>query len=600
MNKFKKAESIKTYLEENFEILTNYSKFQESELAKEIRKNAEEVNIFAIEDYIYNLDYRKLELVEHTCISIFEYYCKNCKSTLLEVIELYKNEWRNLHILFRLFFNERPTSVKNSPVLNFIGSIEKSLDDMTELEIDKYLDILFNSDNNIFLYKALITNDKYLFDKTIGLMFELGERTKRKDKGRVICEAFIDIKESYYIYYKEEMLNMLTTMNFLEFLEEFKFNSHSPGSPVDSVELRHINQALQYILASYRYDGETLLKILNIFNYNVNVSATRFVKLLIGSSLCGNNGTLNVMDEVFAEIAHTLKSKNKTSFYFESICDNLVDHAVKRMMDLDAVNGSYGEKNVITTILKMGFMGGIVDNSNFNNYIRRIKIPCAVYNLEPVQDKYYGITNTLSYQIVINVLDFYIVHKEITCSLESLLEELELPVEKLNSCLTPVRLSNFFNLDRGDYADDTSRKYYNKNYLNLVEQKDYINHLAEVLNKDVVINGRDLRRYGRDFITTSKFVREVNQADFFNVKLQLLEEIINKTNNPTFTSESDYVMDAFYEGILQGLVSIDCNETLKGKFIDDLIQLAWKTKTYNELSFVLKRKDYYTAYTFSK
>ena len=163
---------------------------------------------------------------------------------------------------------------------------------------------------------------------------------------------------------------MLTTMNFLEFLEEFKFNSHSPGSPVDSEELRHINQALQYILASYRYDGESLLKILNIFNYNVNVSATRFVKLLIGSSLCGNNGTLNVMDEVFAEIAHTLKSKNKTSFYFESICDNLVDHAVKRMMDLDAINGSYGEKNVIVNILKMGFMGGIVDNSNFNNYTK--------------------------------------------------------------------------------------------------------------------------------------------------------------------------------------------------------------------------------------
>ena len=599
MNKFKKAESIKTYLEENFEILTNYSKFQESELAKEIRKNAEEVNIFAIEDYIYNLYYKKLELVEHTCISIFEYYCKNCKSTLLEVAELYKKDWRNLNILFRLFFNERPTSVKNSPVLNFIGSIEKSLDDMTGLEIAKYLDILLNSDNNIFLYKALITNDKYLFDKAIGLMFELEERTKRKNKGKVIYEAFIDIKESYYIYYKEEMLNMLTTTNFLEALEEFTFNSYSLG-PVDSEELRHINQALQYILASYRYDGETLLKILNIFNYNVNINAARFVQLLIGSSLCNNNGTLNVMDEVFAEIAHTLKSKNKTSFYFESICDNLVDHAVKRMMDLDAVNGSYSEKNVIVNILKMGFMGGIIDNSNFNNYIRRIKIPCAVYNLEPVQDRYYSISNTLSYQIVINVLDFYNVHKEITCSLESLLEELEIPAEKLNSCLIPVRLSSFFNLDRGDYTDNTSRKYYNKNYLNLVEQKDYISHLAEVLNKDVVVNGRDLRRYGRDFITTSKFVREVDQTDFFSVKLQLLEEIINKTNNPIFTSEDDYIMDAFYEGILQGLVSIRCNETLKGKFIDDLIQLAWKTKTYNELSLVLKRKDYYTAYTFSK
>ena len=599
MNKFKKAESIKTYLEENFEILTNYSKFQESELAKEIRKNAEEVNIFAIEDYIYNLYYKKLELVEHTCISIFEYYCKNCKSTLLEVAELYKKDWRNLNILFRLFFNERPTSVKNSPVLNFIGSIEKSLDDMTGLEIAKYLDILLNSDNNIFLYKALITNDKYLFDKAIGLMFELEERTKRKNKGKVIYEAFIDIKESYYIYYKEEMLNMLTTTNFLEALEEFTFNSYSLG-PVDSEELRHINQALQYILASYRYDGETLLKILNIFNYNVNINAARFVQLLIGSSLCNNNGTLNVMDEVFAEIAHTLKSKNKTSFYFESICDNLVDHAVKRMMDLDAVNGSYSEKNVIVNILKMGFMGGIIDNSNFNNYIRRIKIPCAVYNLEPVQDRYYSISNTLSYQIVINVLDFYNVHKEITCSLESLLEELEIPAEKLNSCLIPVRLSSFFNLDRGDYTDNTSRKYYNKNYLNLVEQKDYINHLAEVLNKDVVVNGRDLRRYGRDFITTSKFVREVDQVDFFGAKLQLLEEIINKTNNPIFTSEDDYIMDAFYEGILQGLVSIRCNETLKGKFIDDLIQLAWKTKTYNELSLVLKRKDYYTAYTFSK
>ena len=598
MNKFKKAESIKTYLEENFEILTNYSKFQESELAKEIRKNAEEVNIFAIEDYIYNLYYKKLELVEHTCISIFEYYCKNCKSTLLEVAELYKKDWRNLHILFRLFFNERPTSVKNSPVLNFIGSIEKSLDDMTELEIDKYLDILLNSDNNIFLYKALITNDKYLFDKAIGLMFELEERIKRKNKGKVIYEAFIDIKESYYIYYKEEMLNMLTTTNFLETLEEFNLNSYSLG-PVDSEELRHINQALQYILASYRYDGETLLKILNIFNYNVNINAARFVKLLIGSSLCNNNGTLNVMDEAFAEIAHTLKSKNKTSFYFESICDNLVDHAVKRMMDFDAVNGSYSEKNVIVNILKMGFMGGIVDNSNFNNYIRRIKIPCAVYNLEPVQDRYYSISNTLSYQIVINVLDFYNVHKEITSSLESLLEELEIPVEKLNSCLIPVRLSSFFNLDRGDHVD-TSRKYYNRNYLNLVEQKDYINHLAEVLNKDVVVNGRDLRRYGRDFITTSKFVREVDQTDFFSAKLQLLEEIINKTNNPIFTSEDDYIMDAFYEGILQGLVSIRCNETLKGKFIDDLIQLAWKTKTYNELSLVLKRKDYYTAYTFSK
>ncbi len=289
MNKFKKAESIKTYLEENFEILTNYSKFQESELAKEIRKNAEEVNIFAIEDYIYNLYYKKLELIEHTCISIFEYYCKNCKSTLLEVaelykkdwrnlnilfrlffnerptsvknspvlnfigsiekslddmtgLEIYKKDWRNLNILFRLFFNERPTSVKNSPVLNFIGSIEKSLDDMTGLEIDKYLDILLNSDNNIFLYKALITNDKYLFDKTIGLMFELGEITKRKNKGKVIYEAFIDIKESYYIYYKEEMLNMLTTTNFLEALEEFTFNSYSLGSPVDSEELRHINQ----------------------------------------------------------------------------------------------------------------------------------------------------------------------------------------------------------------------------------------------------------------------------------------------------------------------------------------------------------------------
>ena len=599
MNKFKKAESIKTYLEENFEILTNYSKFQESELAKEIRKNAEEVNIFAIEDYIYNLYYKKLELVEHTCISIFEYYCKNCKSTLLEVAELYKKDWRNLNILFRLFFNERPTSVKNSPVLNFIGSIEKSLDDMTGLEIAKYLDILLNSDNNIFLYKALITNDKYLFDKAIGLMFELEERTKRKNKGKVIYEAFIDIKESYYIYYKEEMLNMLTTTNFLETLEEFKLNSYSLG-PVDSEELRHINQALQYILASYRYDGETLLKILNIFNYNVNINAARFVQLLIGSSLCNNNGTLNVMDEVFAEIAHTLKSKNKTSFYFESICDNLVDHAVKRMMDLDAVNGSYSEKNVIVNILKMGFMGSIIDNSNFNNYIRRIKIPCAVYNLEPVQDRYYSISNTLSYQIVINVLDFYNVHKEITCSLESLLEELEIPAEKLNSCLIPVRLSSFFNLDRGDYTDNTSRKYYNKNYLNLVEQKDYINHLAEVLNKDVVVNGRDLRRYGRDFITTSKFVREVDQVDFFGAKLQLLEEIINKTNNPIFTSEDDYIMDAFYEGILQGLVSIRCNETLKGKFIDDLIQLAWKTKTYNELSLVLKRKDYYTAYTFSK
>ena len=599
MNKFKKAESIKTYLEENFEILTNYSKFQESELAKEIRKNAEEVNIFAIEDYIYNLYYKKLELVEHTCISIFEYYCKNCKSTLLEVAELYKKDWRNLNILFRLFFNERPTSVKNSPVLNFIGSIEKSLDDMTGLEIAKYLDILLNSDNNIFLYKALITNDKYLFDKAIGLMFELEERTKRKNKGKVIYEAFIDIKEGYYIYYKEEMLNMLTTMNFLETLEEFKLNSYSLG-PVDSEELRHINQALQYILASYRYDGETLLKILNIFNYNVNINAARFVQLLIGSSLCNNNGTLNIMDEVFAEIAHTLKSKNKTSFYFESICDNLVDHAVKRMMDLDAVNGSYSEKNVIVNILKMGFMGGIIDNSNFNNYIRRIKIPCAVYNLEPVQDRYYSISNTLSYQIVINVLDFYNVHKEITCSLESLLEELEIPAEKLNSCLIPVRLSSFFNLDRGDYTDNTSRKYYNKNYLNLVEQKDYINHLAEVLNKDVVVNGRDLRRYGRDFITTSKFVREVDQTDFFSVKLKLLEEIINKTNNPIFTSEDDYIMDAFYEGILQGLVSIRCNETLKGKFIDDLIQLAWKTKTYNELSLVLKRKDYYTAYTFSK
>ena len=599
MNKFKKAESIKTYLEENFEILTNYSKFQESELAKEIRKNAEEVNIFAIEDYIYNLYYKKLELVEHTCISIFEYYCKNCKSTLLEVAELYKKDWRNLHILFRLFFNERPTSVKNSPVLNFIGSIEKSLDDMTGLEIAKYLDILLNSDNNIFLYKALITNDKYLFDKAIGLMFELEERIKRKNKGKVIYEAFIDIKESYYIYYKEEMLNMLTTTNFLETLEEFNLNSYSLG-PVDSEELRHINQALQYILASYRYDGETLLKILNIFNYNVNINAARFVKLLIGSSLCNNNGTLNVMDEAFAEIAHTLKSKNKTSFYFESICDNLVDHAVKRMMDFDAVNGSYSEKNIIVNILKMGFMGGIVDNSNFNNYIRRIKIPCAVYNLEPVQDRYYSISNTLSYQIVINVLDFYNVHKEITSSLESLLEELEIPVEKLNSCLIPVRLSSFFNLDRGDYTDNTSRKYYNKNYLNLVEQKDFINHLAEVLNKDVVVNGRDLRRYGRDFITTSKFVREVDQTDFFSAKLQLLEEIINKTNNPIFTSEDDYIMDAFYEGILQGLVSIRCNETLKGKFIDDLIQLAWKTKTYNELSLVLKRKDYYTAYTFSK
>ena len=124
--------------------------------------------------------------------------------------------------------------------------------------------------------------------------------------------------------------------------------------------------------------------------------------------------------------------------------------------------------------------------------------------------------------------------------------------------------------------------------------------MAEVLNKDVVINGRDLRRYGRDFITTSKFIREVDQTDFFSAKLQLLEEIINKTSNPIFTSEDDYIMDAFYEGILQGLVSIRCNETLKGKFIDDLIQLAWKTKTYNELSFVLKRKDYYTAYTFSK
>lgn len=599
MNKFKKVESIKTYLEENFEILTNYSKFQESELAKEIRKNAEEVNIFAIEDYIYNLYYKKLELVEHTCISIFEYYCKNCKSTLLEVAELYKKDWRNLNILFRLFFNERPTSVKNSPVLNFIGSIEKSLDDMTGLEIAKYLDILLNSDNNIFLYKALITNDKYLFDKAIGLMLELEERIKRKNKGKVIYEAFIDIKESYYIYYKEEMLNMLTTTNFLETLEEFKLNSYSLG-PVDSEELRHINQALQYILASYRYDGETLLKILNIFNYNVNINAARFVKLLIGSSLCNNNGTLNVMDEVFAEIAHTLKSKNKTSFYFESICDNLVDHAVKRMMDFDAVNGSYSEKNVIVNILKMGFMGGIIDNSNFNNYIRRIKIPCAVYNLEPVQDRYYSISNTLSYQIVINVLDFYNVHKEITCSLESLLEELEIPVEKLNSCLVPVRLSSFLNLYRGDYTDNTSRKYYNKNYLNLVEQKDYINHLAEVLNKDVVVNGRDLRRYGRDFITTSKFIREVDQTDFFSAKLQLLEEIINKTNNPIFTSEDDYIMDAFYEGILQGLVSIRCNETLKGKFIDDLIQLAWKTKTYNELSLVLKRKDYYTAYTFSK
>ena len=62
------------------------------------------------------------------------------------------------------------------------------------------------------------------------------------------------------------------------------------------------------------------------------------------------------------------------------------------------------------------------------------------------------------------------------------------------------------------------------------------------------------------------------------ISIIILEEIINKANNPIFTSESDYVMDAFYEGILQGLVSIDCNETLKGKFIDDLIQLAWKTK----------------------
>ena len=599
MNKFKKAESIKTYLEENFEILTNYSKFQESELAKEIRKNAEEVNIFAIESYVYNLEYKKLDLIEHTCISIFEYYCKNCKSTLLEVAELYKKDWRNLHMLFCLFFNERPTSVKNSPVLNFIGSIEKSLDDMTEIEIVKYLDILFNSDYNIFLYKALITNDKHLFDKVIGLMFELGKRTNRKNKGKVIHKAFIDIKEDYYIYYREEMLNMLSTMNFLKTLEKFDFNSYTPGSPVNSEELRYINQALQYILASYRFDGETLLKIIDIFDNSANLTATRFVMLLIGSSLCGINGTLNVMDEVFAEIAHTLKSKNKTSFYFESICDNLVDHAVKRMMDLDAVNGNYGEKNVIINILKMGFMGGIVDNSNFNNYIRRIKVPCAVYNLEPVQDRYYGITNTLSYQIVINVLDFYIVHKEITCSLESLLEELELPVEKLNSCLTPVRLSNFFKLERGDYSD-TSRKYYNKNYLNLEEQKDYVDYLAKVLNKDTVINGRELRRYGRDFITISKFVREVDQSDFFSAKLQLLEEIINKANNPVFTSENEYVMDGFYEGILQGLVSIRCHETLKGKFINDLIQLAWKTKTYNELSLVLKRKDYYTAYTFSK
>ena len=599
MNKFKKAESIKTYLEENFEILTNYSKFQESELAKEIRKNAEEVNIFAIESYVYNLEYKKLDLIEHTCISIFEYYCKNCKSTLLEVAELYKKDWRNLHMLFCLFFNERPTSVKNSPVLNFIGSIEKSLDDMTEIEIVKYLDILFNSDYNIFLYKALITNDKHLFDKVIGLMFELGKRTNRKNKGKVIHKAFIDIKEDYYIYYREEMLNMLSTMNFLKTLEKFDFNSYTPGSPVNSEELRYINQALQYILASYRFDGETLLKIIDIFDNSANLTATRFVMLLIGSSLCGINGTLNVMDEVFAEIAHTLKSKNKTSFYFESICDNLVDHAVKRMMDLDAVNGNYGEKNVIINILKMGFMGGIVDNSNFNNYIRRIKVPCAVYNLEPVQDRYYGITNTLSYQIVINVLDFYIVHKEITCSLESLLEELELPVEKLNSCLTPVRLSNFFKLERGDYSD-TSRKYYNKNYLNLEEQKDYVDYLAKVLNKDTVINGRELRRYGRDFITISKFVRKVDQSDFFSAKLQLLEEIINKANNPVFTSENEYVMDGFYEGILQGLVSIRCHETLKGKFINDLIQLAWKTKTYNELSLVLKRKDYYTAYTFSK
>ena len=599
MNKFKKAESIKTYLEENFEILTNYSKFQESELAKEIRKNAEEVNIFAIESYVYNLEYKKLDLIEHTCISIFEYYCKNCKTTLLEVAELYKKDWRNLHMLFCLFFNERPTSVKNSPVLNFIGSIEKSLDDMTEIEIVKYLDILFNSDYNIFLYKALITNDKHLFDKVIGLMFELGKRTNRKNKGKVIHKAFIDIKEDYYIYYREEMLNMLSTMNFLKTLEKFDFNSYTPGSPVNSEELRYINQALQYILASYRFDGETLLKIIDIFDNSANLTATRFVMLLIGSSLCGINGTLNVMDEVFAEIAHTLKSKNKTSFYFESICDNLVDHAVKRMMDLDAVNGNYGEKNVIINILKMGFMGGIVDNSNFNNYIRRIKVPCAVYNLEPVQDRYYGITNTLSYQIVINVLDFYIVHKEITCSLESLLEELELPVEKLNSCLTPVRLSNFFKLERGDYSD-TSRKYYNKNYLNLEEQKDYVDYLAKVLNKDTVINGRELRRYGRDFITISKFVREVDQSDFFSAKLQLLEEIINKANNPVFTSENEYVMDGFYEGILQGLVSIRCHETLKGKFINDLIQLAWKTKTYNELSLVLKRKDYYTAYTFSK
>ena len=56
-------------------------------------------------------------------------------------------------MLFCLFFNERPTSVKNSPVLNFIGSIEKSLDDMTEIEIVKYLDILFNSDYNWPLVK---------------------------------------------------------------------------------------------------------------------------------------------------------------------------------------------------------------------------------------------------------------------------------------------------------------------------------------------------------------------------------------------------------------------------------------------------------------
>lgn len=597
MNKFKEAKSIKTYLEKNFEILSNYSKFQESDLAKEIRKNAEEVNIFAFNNYIAHLEYDNLKAVKDTCISIFEYYCKNCKLSYLELIELYKDNWNALSALFNAAFDKRPVSTKNSPILDFIGFLPEE-EEILEEEIDKLYNILFRTNNNVFILKALITNNKVFFERTVSLMTFLAKETKYDSEAEVINLVFTNIEDSYYLYYKKEMLNMLSTSTFNHILWKFDIQSYTPLEPVRSKDLRLINLTLQHILFCYRFDGETLLSIFNIFYSKATLSSIRFVVLLVGAVEYGSDGQLNMMDEVFAEIAHTIKEKDKFSYYFEEVCHKLVSHGVKRMMNLDALNGSsHSEKGIIMAVLKMGFMSCIFNERNFFNYIDKLKLPCSIYNSSEVGKQYYGIDSNLSYQIIINLLDFYNINAELPMTVEDILKELEIPVEKLQPYSIPVRLNSLLKITQEQ--PEHIRKYYSKKYINTMDRNDYINHLADCINKTNNISCRDLRRYGREFISTFKFTENI-KLSFYDYKFLMLKEIIEKTNNPIAVNEEEFVIDTFYEGILQSLFINKSSDSIKTDFIEKLTQLAWETKTYNELSRVLKLQEYYTGYTFSK